>query len=82
MTTVPAGDFTLLAGRESLSEYRWNTRVARHYFCRVCGIYTHHTRRVDPTQYGVNVGCLEDVDPLALPAVAVADGAALSRVDN
>ena len=35
---VPASDFRLLKGEDSLTEYRFNTGVARHLFCRVCGI--------------------------------------------
>jgi hypothetical protein len=77
MANVQAGDFRLLAGEEALGLYQWNTRVARHHFCRHCGIYTFHRPRMRPELYRVNVGCLEGVDPYALE-VTVQDGAALS----
>jgi hypothetical protein len=75
MTRVPASDFTLLAGEDALGLYQFNTRVAKHYFCKTCGIYTFHRPRVAPELYGVNVGCLEGVDPLALE-VGLIDGEA------
>ncbi len=80
MTRVPPERFTLLAGQEHLTLYQFNTRTAEHYFCRVCGIYTFHRPRTAPGMYGVNVGCLDGVDPFALTA-PVHDGQALSVVD-
>lgn len=77
MANVQADDFRLLADEEALGLYRWNTRIARHYFCTRCGIYTFHRPRMRPEIYRVNVGCLEGVDPYALE-VTVQDGAALS----
>jgi len=59
-----------------LTLYQWNTFTAKHYFCRVCGIYTHHQRRSDPTQYGFNVACIEGVDPFVLGDIPIANGAA------
>ncbi len=80
MTRVPADAFRLVAGEEHLSLYQFNTRVAKHYFCRACGIYTFHRPRSAPELYGINVGCLEGVDPLSLE-VGVIDGAAYSLVN-
>ena len=77
MTRVPEDRFRLLAGEEFLSLYQFNTKVAKHYFCKVCGIYPFHRPRVAPHLYGVNVGCLEGVDPLSLK-VGLNDGAAYS----
>ena len=77
MANVTAGDFRLLAGADALSLYQWNTKVAKHYFCRHCGIYPFHRPRMKPEIYRVNVGCLEGVDPWALE-VAAQDGAGLS----
>ncbi len=55
-------------------DIQFNTRVARHYFCGRCGIYTHHQRRSFPEQYGYNVGCLEGINPFLLGEVPVNDG--------
>lgn len=67
-------DFTLLQGADKLSEYRFNTGAARHYFCSVCGIYTHHQRRSNPHQFGINAACLDGVSPFDFAEVAVLDG--------
>ena len=64
----------ITAGQESLSEYQFNTHTARHYFCSVCGIYTHHQRRSNPEQFGVNVACLDGVSPFDFEEVEVLDG--------
>ena len=63
MCAVPETELTILAGEDKLSEYRWNTKIARHFFCSVCGIYTFHKKRSAPDHYGVNVFCLEGFDP-------------------
>lgn len=81
MMGVPLERVRVVAGEDKLTLYQWNTRVAKHYFCSVCGIYTHHQRRSDPTQYGINVACLDGVDPLALDEVGLVDGASFSVVD-
>jgi hypothetical protein len=65
----------ILQGQEALSQYRFNTGTAEHYFCSVCGIYTHHRRRSNPNHYGVNLACLEGCNPFDLDEIAVVDGA-------
>lgn len=64
----------ILAGQEFLTEYRFNTGAARHFFCSRCGIYTHHQRRSNPHEYGVNVACLEGVSPFDFTDVPVMNG--------
>jgi hypothetical protein len=61
-------------GSELLSLYQFNSNTARHYFCSRCGIYTHHQRRSNPGQYGVNVACLEGISPFDFKEVPVYDG--------
>jgi hypothetical protein len=74
MAGVPLGALHVVSGQEQLRLYQFKTRVAKHYFCGVCGIYTHHQRRSNPNQYGYNVGCLEGIDPFLLENVPVVDG--------
>ena len=64
----------ILSGKDSLAEYQFNTKTAKHYFCLTCGIYTHHRRRSNPRQFGVNVACIEGVSPFDFPEVPVNDG--------
>lgn len=56
---VPEARFTLLAGEEALTEYRFQTRVARHLFCRTCGIHAFYRPRSHPDRWDVNVRCLD-----------------------
>jgi hypothetical protein len=68
------GGITVTSGEEKLSSYRFNSGTAQHFFCSVCGIYTHHQRRSNPRQYGVNVACLEGVSPFDFAEVPVLNG--------
>lgn len=63
-------------GEDALSLYRFNTGTASHWFCRHCGIHTHHQRRSNPQQLGINVACLDDVSPFDFAEVVVMDGQA------
>jgi hypothetical protein len=54
-----AEDFELLQGEEHLSSYRFNTKVAEHRFCRVCGIHPFSRPRSHPGGYDVNARCLD-----------------------
>lgn len=74
MVTVRPGDLTVIKGADNLSHYQWNTHTAKHWFCRTCGIYTHHQRRSNPNEYGVNVGILEGINPRELTDVPWTDG--------
>lgn len=66
MVKVHESFFRLLAGEESLSTYRFHTQTAAHQFCKICGIYTFHRKRVTPDFFGVNVFCLENFDPAGI----------------
>lgn len=67
MVKVHESDFRLLAGDETLVEYRFHTRTARHFFCGICGVYPFHRKRVTPDHFGVNSACLEDFDAVGIP---------------
>ena len=73
--SVPLAALKIIRGREQLQLYQFDTMEAEHYFCSICGIYTHHRRRSNPNQYGINLGCLEGVDPNDIDEVTVYDGA-------
>ena len=51
---------------DALGLYQFGLKTAKHYFCKKCGIYTFHETARKAGHYRVNIGCLEDVDPLAL----------------
>ena len=56
---VPAADFELLSGADRITTYRFNTGVAKHTFCRTCGIHPFYTPRSHPDQIDVNARCLD-----------------------
>lgn len=76
-----ASKLRILSGEGDLSLYQFNTGVAKHYFCKHCGIYPFHQTRKDAGLWRVNLGCLDGVDPYALEA-GLSDGASLSVVDD
>jgi hypothetical protein len=73
-SSVPLASLRIIQGDDLLTLYQFNTRTAKHYFCKVCGVYTHHQRRSDPTVFSYNIGCLEGVDPFDLGEVPTSDG--------
>jgi len=68
------GDIRVDEGEEKLTLYQFNTGQAKHYFCSICGIYTFHSRRSVPTQFGVNVSCIEGLSPFCFESVPVMEG--------
>ena len=75
VASVPLAALRMVKGEAKLSLYQFDTKEAEHYFCSVCGIYTHHIRRSNPNQYGINLGCLEGVDPNLIERIKTYDGA-------
>ncbi|PQA86943.1 GFA family protein [Hyphococcus luteus] len=75
-------DLNVTRGEDKLSLYQFNTGTAKHYFCSICGIYTHHQRRSDPSLYAVNIACLEGVSPFDFEEVEVYDGVAAHTSDT
>jgi hypothetical protein len=72
--TAPLAGVHILQGADKLTQYQWGTRTAKHYFCSVCGIYTHHQRRSNPKEFGVNAAILEGINPRDLGDVPWVDG--------
>lgn len=72
--SVALNALEVVAGADALTEYRFNTGTARHFFCGTCGIYTHHQRRSNLDQYGVNVACIEGMSPFDFAEIPVVDG--------
>lgn len=61
---------------DALATYTFGDGVAKHHFCKQCGIYPFHQTMRKPGHYRVNIGCVDGVDALALP-YGVFDGASL-----
>jgi hypothetical protein len=56
---VPESRFTLLQGADALSTYTFNSGIAKHHFCRHCGIHSFYRPRSHPEGYDVNLRCLD-----------------------
>jgi hypothetical protein len=56
---VPRSRFRLLQGAQALQTYTFNTGVARHTFCKTCGIKPFYTPRSNPDGVDVNLNCLD-----------------------
>jgi len=72
---VPLAAVKVTQGEDALSCYRFNTGVAKHYFCSNCGSHCFHQARSGPDKYGVNVACIEGMSPYDFAEVPVGDGA-------
>ena len=77
MVKVHASQFTLLAGADALIAHRFYRHTATPYFCRPCGLYPFHRKRVTPDHCGINVFCLDGLDAAGIP-VRAAVGAAMT----
>ena len=74
MKPLPQDDFKVLTGEDDLGVYQWNKKIAAHYFCKICGVYTHHRRRRDPTQISINIECLDDIDMPEADIIGLTNG--------
>jgi len=70
---VSRDEFRLLQGEDSLTTYTFNTGVAKHFFCRHCGVKSYYIPRSHPDGVSVNVRCL-DADTVAAVNVTAFDG--------
>ena len=75
MSLVKNEDFKIIKGKDKLTIYQFHSKIAKHYFCSTCGIYTHHNPRSNPAMTGFNLGCIEEVDTFKLKEISLLDGA-------
>ena len=74
MSMVKNEDFKIKKGQDKLTLYKFHTKVAKHYFCSNCGIYTHHNPRSNPKMTGFNLGCIDSIDTFDLRNIIINDG--------
>ncbi len=58
---VPKSQFSIIRGEDALSSYTFNTGVAKHYFCKRCGIKPFYVPRSNPDGMDVNLRCLDQI---------------------
>ncbi len=78
---VNIGDLTVTKGTDALTCYQWNTHQEEHFFCKICGVYTHH-RHADPTAgYAVNLMGIDGVNPRDHSNIGWIDGKTYQPAD-
>jgi len=60
--TIPEERLNIVANDDALGLYQFGARTAKHYFCKICGIYTFHETARARGHYRVNLGCIDDLD--------------------
>ena len=74
MSPVGENDMKIIKGEDKLTLYQYHTNTAKHYFCSICGIYTHHNPRSNPSMTGFNLGCIDEINTFDLKNIVVNDG--------
>lgn len=74
MSLVKNEDFKITKGEKKLILYKFHSKIARHFFCSICGIYTHHNPRSNPAMTGFNLGCLDEIDTFNLENIKILNG--------
>ena len=74
MSLVKNEDFKIIKGLDKINIYRFHTKVANHFFCSNCGIYTHHNPRSNPKMTGFNLGCIDEIDTFELNEIGLNNG--------
>lgn len=60
--TLAPEEFNIKENNNSLGLYQFGSKVAKHYFCKTCGIYPFHETMRKPGNYRVNLGCINEMD--------------------
>lgn len=55
---VPFDNFRLKSGSDSLTEYRFNTMMAKHVFCSNCGVQAYYRPRSNPDGIAITLACV------------------------
>ena len=74
MSMVKNEQFKIIKGEKKLRIYQFHTKVAKHFFCSVCGVYTHHNPRSNPKMTGFNLGCIDSIDTFTFKDIKLNDG--------
>jgi hypothetical protein len=71
LTFVPADQFALESGEDSLSNYHFNKKVIDHLFCKHCGIkpFGKGTGSDGQKMVAVNIRCLDDFNELTVTPI-------------
>ena len=74
MGIVGQDSLKIIEGKKYITNYKFHSKVANHFFCSICGIYTHHNPRRDPKLFGFNIGCIDELDNKKFVNIKKLDG--------
>ena len=74
--TVAPTEISIETKNDALATYEFGSHIAKHHFCKTCGIYPFHQTLRKPGHYRINIGCIEGIDSLSLP-FEIFDGASI-----
>ena len=67
---VGEANFRLLTDKADIKTYTFNTHMAKHMFCRHCGVKSFYIPRSHPDGVSVNVNC---IDPATITSISSSD---------
>jgi len=74
MAKIKLENLKIIKGVDKLKLYRFGRNKADHFFCSICGIYTHHKSYTNPKNYEFNVACLDNIDSFKFKDISIFDG--------
>ena len=75
MGKIKLKNLKVISGSKYLRIYKFGVeRKTEHYFCSICGVYTHHRSYTNPENYEFNVGCIDKIDTFKFKDVPIFDG--------
>ena len=75
MAAIKLNDLKIIKGKDKLTKYKFGRKQhAEHFFCFICGIYTHHQSYTKPENYEFNVACIDSIDSFKLKDIPIYDG--------
>ena len=61
MSPIGENDMKITKGEDKLTLYQFYTNTAKHYFCSICGIFTHTRPRSNPKLHMINIACMREL---------------------
>ncbi|MCL6417507.1 GFA family protein [Aestuariirhabdus sp. Z084] len=56
------------SGEKDLELYQFGSNVAKHYFCKRCGVHTFNETLRKPGAFRANLGCVDELESWKLDA--------------